>query len=73
MKTTKITIATGNTYSAKEYLKKCGFEWCSGQWIFSGEFNQQEWNDKYLNPTYIGRKAARMCEGVRFEVREMCK
>lgn len=69
METTKITIATGNTYAAKSFLKSAGFEWAGGQWIFKGEFDSSIWSSKYANPTYNGRGNAKVCQAVNFEVK----
>lgn len=65
----KITIATGNTFAAKEYLKAAGFKWCGQQWIFEGEFDTNIWTSKYVNPTWNGRGNAKKCEGIKFEVK----
>lgn len=70
MKTTcMITIARGNTYPAKEFLKAAGFEWAGGQWAFKGAFDSESWNKTYANPTWNGRGNAKNCVGVTFEVK----
>jgi hypothetical protein len=65
----KVTVATGNTYQAKEYLKLAGFTFGGGVWMKEGEYTQVEWDAKYANPTYNGRGNAKKCEGVKFEVK----
>jgi hypothetical protein len=66
-----ITIATGNTYQAKEYLKLAGFTFSGGFWMKNGEYTQNEWNAKYANPTYNGRGNAKLCSDVKFEVKNI--
>jgi len=66
-----ITIANGNTYPAKTFLKSAGFEYSGGQWIFTGIFDQTIWVNKYANPTYNGRRNAKLCEVVKFEVKNI--
>ena len=65
----KVTIATGNTYQAREYLKLAGFKFIAGVWMKKGEYTQEEWNAKYANPTYNGRGNAKRCEGIQFETK----
>ena len=54
--------ATGNTYKAKNDLKKIGFSWNKEEkrWECEGEPNIKDWEEKYLNPTWNGRKCARL-------------
>lgn len=66
-----ITIAIGNTYPAKSFLKSAGFQYAGGQWVFTGIFDQTIWANKYANPTYNGRGNAKLCEGVKFEVKNI--
>ena len=60
---------TGNTYKAKESLKAIGFSWDAEKrgW-FAEEVDFEAWKNKHLNPTYIGRKQARLNEeaGIQF-------
>lgn len=59
-------IATGNTYEAKMYLKEIGMEWDSAKKVWSADsdkIDSARWT-KLNNATYIGRKIARICNGV---------
>lgn len=62
-------IATGNTYSVKENLKKAGFVWepTTKQWL-AANFDQEYWTNKACNPTYNGRGNAKACSAVEVQV-----
>lgn len=63
-----MTIATKNSYSAKEFLKTCGMEFNKDlrRWE-SNNFDATRWTEKMCNPTYNGRKNARICADVLIE------
>lgn len=53
--------ATGNTYKAKDDLKKIGFTWNKEEKRWEAEtVDFEDWETKYLNPTWNGRKCARI-------------
>ena len=53
--------ATGNTYKAKDDLKKIGFVWSKDDKRWECESpNFDDWENKYMNPTWNGRKCARI-------------
>lgn len=68
-----ITIATGNTYNAKEFLKKAGFVFdCYRKaWVLNGEYNKEEWENKYASATWNGRRNAKICQEVKFAVTQV--
>ena len=70
MTTRTYTTAVANSYPAKEWLKKAGFTFDSviKQWV-NYNFNEQEWQDKYCNPTYVGRGNAKLTQAVKFETK----
>ncbi len=54
-------IAAGNTYQAKDSLKLMGFSWNKIQRRWEAEsINIEDWANKHLNPTWTGRKEARL-------------
>lgn len=59
-------IATGNTYSAKDYLKKAGFAWLPArkEW-FAENFDIDYWTNKACNATYNGRGNAKICQAIK--------
>ncbi len=63
-----MTKATGNTYSVKDDLKSVGFKWLaeSKEWYAPCGFDKDRWENKCCNPSYNGRKQARLCSEVRF-------
>lgn len=69
MRTQTYTVTTANAYAAKEYLKKAGFEFNAAlkQWI-NPNFDAAEWTAKYCDPSYAGRKNARINAEVRFSI-----
>jgi len=54
-------IAKGNTYQAKDALNKIGFVWNreAKRWE-SDKPDFEAWEKKYCNPTWNGRRAARI-------------
>ena len=53
-------IATGNTYKAKDDLKKIGFTWNKEQKRWESENpNLQDWVNKYISPAWNGRGNAK--------------
>ena len=52
---------TGNTYAAKDDLKKVGFAWNkeANRWEATA-VDFESWEKRYLNPTWNGRKQARL-------------
>jgi len=63
-------IATGNTYKAKDDLKKIGFTWDREEKRWESEAPDFDaWEKKYLNPSWNGRKAARINDeaNIKFE------
>ena len=60
--------ATGNTYNVKEDLKSVGFHWNNEARRFEAEsFDAEKWEAKYCNPTWNGRKQARLCSEVKID------
>ena len=52
---------TGNTYKAKDDLKKIGFEWNKEEKRWESENpNIDDWENKYMSPRWNGRKCARI-------------
>ena len=64
------TRTINNTFAARESLKKAGFEFHSstGTWD-KADFDENEWKNKWCNPTYIGRKQAAINAAVKFETK----
>jgi len=70
MTTKSITIAKGNTYNAKDYLKEAGFTWDSilKRWTIATEnFDHKEWISHYCSLSYYGSKKAKWNRAVEFE------
>jgi len=67
MKAQSYTVAVSNAYAAKESLKRAGFEFNTTlrQWI-NPNFNAAEWESKYCDASYAGRKNARLNSEVKF-------
>lgn len=64
---TTLTVAHGNTFAAKEYLKKVGFVFNSGLKRWEAEnFDQKAWEEKYCSCTYAGRKAGTLNKTITF-------
>lgn len=60
-----MTTATGNTYSVKENLKSCGFVWNKESKAWETEnFDKDRWENKMCNPSWNGRKNARLCNEI---------
>lgn len=60
--------ATKNTYPVKECLKSCGATWNSDKNVWDCSiFDSDRWENKMKNPTWNGRKLAKLCESVVFE------
>ena len=62
-----MTIATKNTYPAKDFLALCGMTWNKGfgRWE-SSNFDADKWA-KLCNVTYHGPKKAKICQAVLIE------
>ena len=63
-----MTIAKGNTYNAKDYLKKVGFAWNAEEKRWEAEsFDKETWKNKYCDLTWQGRKREPIVQAVTFE------
>lgn len=66
-KMAKLTVAHGNTYEAKESLKKVGFIFNKALKRWEAEsFDRKAWEEKYCSCTYIGRKAGTLNKTITF-------